>query len=297
MRTVIVSLGSLVMLLACGDRTPLHSSSVEFPNLAEGTGGRATGTSGAFGTGGAGTGGAFGTGGAGTGGAVGTGGAGTGGAFGTGGRGTGGAFVTGGSTGGAAFCASQPSTGPLVCDDFSTPTTTPRQFLPWDNMPSLSMSVSDGTLVFEKPTAFAASYAVLGQEMDFRDTSIEVTMSAETEERSLSAVCWGNPSNLISGGLQRDERALYLHVVVNGNLQDRLSASVQTAPHQYQHVRMEVRANGLIQCFVDNKLVLSTTQDLSKLPQKLAPGINANSYPPAQRFTFDDFVVRKLAQP
>lgn len=58
-----------------------------------------------------------------------------------------------------------------------------------------------------------------------------------------------------------------------------------------------MRANGSIQCFVDGKLVLSTTQDLAKLPRMLAPGVNANANPPAQRFTFDDFVVRKLAQP
>ena len=33
------------------------------------------------------------------------------------------------------------------------------------------------------------------------------------------------------------------------------------------------------------------------LPKALAPGINTNSYPPSQRFAFDDFVVRKLIQP
>jgi hypothetical protein len=196
------------------------------------------------------------------------------------------------------FCASEPSAGLLVCDDFSTTTsTTPRQFLPWNGMPSLAMSVSGSTLVFEEPKDFSACYAVLGSEMDFRDTSIEVTMSATTEERSLSAVSWGNPSNLISGGLQRDEHALYLHLVVNGNIRARLSAPVQMAPGQYQRVRMEVRANGSIRCFVDDQLVLSTTQDLSGLPQMLAPGVSANSYPPEQRFTFDDFAVRRLAQP
>jgi hypothetical protein len=279
MRAVITSFVALATLLACGGRTPFDSPSVESPPLVTSKGG------------------VFSTGGMGAGGAIGGGGIGTAGVFGTGGRGTGGAVGTGGGTGGA-FCASQASTGLLVCDDFSTPmATSPRKFLPWNGMPSLLMSVSDGTLVFEKPTAFAASYAVLGPEMDFRDTSIEVTMSAETTDRSLSAVCWGNPSDLISGGLQQDEDALHLHVVVNGNVQARLSASVQTAPGQARRVKMEVRANGSIRCFVDGTPVLSTTQDLSKLPPTLAPGINADSYPPAQRFTFDDFMVRRLAQP
>jgi len=67
------------------------------------------------------------------------------------------------------------------------------------------------------------------------------------------------------------------------------------APGQYQRVKMEVRASGLIRCFVDDQLVLETTQDLSGLPRTLAPGLHANAYPPEQRFTFDDFVVRKLA--
>ena len=58
-----------------------------------------------------------------------------------------------------------------------------------------------------------------------------------------------------------------------------------------------MRASGLIQCFVDDKLVMSVNQDLSDLPKALAPGINTNSYPPSQRFAFDDFVVRKLIQP
>jgi hypothetical protein len=205
---------------------------------------------------------------------------------------------SGGSDGNTSFCASQPSTGLLVCDDFSAEATTPsRRFLPWNDMPSLLMSLSGGALIFEKPTAFAASYAVLGAEAAFLDTSIEATMSAETRERSLSAVCWGNPSNLISVGLQRDEGALYLHVVVGGNVQTRLSASAQTEPHRSQRVRMEVGADGSIRGFVDGKLILSATADLSRLPRMLTPGINANSYPPMQRFTFDDFVVRNLAQP
>ena len=213
------------------------------------------------------------------------------------GTGLGGAAGAVGSSG-AGFCSSQPPAGLLACDDFSSPTVTPaRKLLLWNDMPSLTMSVSDGELIFEKPTAFAANYAVLGKEMDYRDTSIEVLMSADTEERSLSAVCWGNPQNLISAGLQRDEHALYLHVVVDGNIITRLSADVATVPHQTQHVRLEVRASGLIQCFVDDKLVMSVNQDLSDLPKALAPGINTNSYPPSQRFAFDDFVVRKLIQP
>jgi hypothetical protein len=198
----------------------------------------------------------------------------------------------------AEFCATAQMAGLLVCDDFSTTSsTTPREFLPWKDMPSLTMSVSGSTLVFEEPKDFSACYAVLGGEMDFRDTSIEVTVSATTEERSLSAVSWGDPTNLISGGLQWDEHALYLHLVVGGNVRARLSAPVDMAPGQYLRVRMEVRANGSIRCFVDDKLVLDTTQSLPGLPRMLAPGVSANSYPPEQRFTFDDFVVRKLAQP
>ena len=57
---------------------------------------------------------------------------------------------------------------------------------------------------------------------------------------------------------------------------------------------MEIGATGLIQCFVDDKLVLSTSQDLPELPSTLTPGINANSYPPQQQFTFDNFVVRTI---
>jgi hypothetical protein len=210
----------------------------------------------------------------------------------------GGALATGGALGtdgGAAFCASQSSTSVLVCDDFSDSTaTTPRKFMPWKDMPGLTASVSGSTLVFENPTDFAANYAVLGKEMDFRDTSIEVTMTAETNERSLSAVCWGNPSNLISAGLQWDEDALYLHVQINGDLKTRLSGSARTDSHVARRVRMEIRADGSIRCFVDDKQVLSTTQDLSKLPRTLTPGVNVNSYPPVQRLTFDDFLVRKL---
>ncbi len=159
------------------------------------------------------------------------------------------------------------------------------------------MSVSGSALVVEDPQGFSACYAELGGEIDFRNTSIEVTMSATTEERSLSAVSWGTPSNLISAGLQRDEHALYLHVVVGDEVRARLSSSVAVAPGQHQRVRMEVRANGSIRCFVDEQLVLDTTQDLSRLPRMLAPGVSANSYPPEQRFTFDDFVVRRLGQP
>jgi hypothetical protein len=196
------------------------------------------------------------------------------------------------------FCASQPSAGLLVCDDFSTTTpATIRRFLPWLDMPSLSMAVSGSALVFDDPPDFSACYAQLGPDMDFRNTSIEATMSSTTEERSLSSVSWGTPSNLINAGLQRDEHALYLHFVVGDALLARLSAPVDMAPGQYQRVRMEVRSNGSIQCFVDDQLVLATTQDLSGLPRTLAPGVAANSYPPAQRFTFDDFVVRRLAEP
>lgn len=196
----------------------------------------------------------------------------------------------------AEFCASQPSAGLLVCDDFSTATPdAPRRLLPWNDMPSLTMSVSGSSLVLEDPEGFSACSAQLGPEMDFRDTSIEVTMSAETEVRSLSAVSWGTPANLINAGLQRDEHTLYLHFVVKDVLRARLSSKVlPMAPGQYQRVKMEVRASGLIRCFVDDQLVLETTQDLSGLPRTLAPGLHANAYPPEQRFTFDDFVVRKL---
>jgi hypothetical protein len=198
----------------------------------------------------------------------------------------------------AAFCAAQPSAGVLVCDDFSgAMPAPPRELVPWDDMPSLAVSVSGSALVLEDPRSFSACSLNLGPEMDFRDTAIEVTMSATTEARSLSAVSWGTPTNLINAGLQRDEHALYLHFVVDGVLLARLSSPIDMAPGQSQRVRMEVRATGLIQCFVDDRLVLSTTEDLSRLPRTLAPGVHANAYPPEQRFTFDDFVVRKLAQP
>jgi hypothetical protein len=193
------------------------------------------------------------------------------------------------------FCAAQSPSGLLLCDDFSI-LTKPRQFLPCKNMPSLTMSISDCSLVFEKPSDFSASYAVLGNELDYRNTSVEVTVRADTEVRSLSSVSWGDPSNLINIGLQRDEGALYLHLVVGGDQRARLSAPVRMTPGQNQRVMMEVWASGLIRGFVDNALVLETTQNLSGLPALLAPGVSTNAYPPNQRFTFDDFVVRRLAQ-
>ena len=129
--------------------------------------------------------------------------------------------------------------------------------------------------------------------MVFRDTSIEVDMTATTSDRSLSFVIWGAPPTYISLGLQRDENAMYLHVVVNDVIKNRISASASMAPNKTQRVKMELLASGQIRGIVDGVVSLNATIDLSPFPATLTPGIGADSYP-SQRFTFDNLVVRKL---
>jgi hypothetical protein len=191
-------------------------------------------------------------------------------------------------------CALDPAPNVVLCDDFSNPAPqTTRTIVPWPDLTSMQVAITGGTAVIKDPGSWSSSFVEWGSEMDFRDTSAEVDMTAKTASRSLSYIIWGEPPTYLSAGLQRDEQALYLHVVVNDVVVARLSGAAKMAPKQTQRVKMEIHADGQIQCSVDGKVVLTTKQDLSVFPATLAPGIGANSYP-SQEFTFDNFVVRKL---
>jgi hypothetical protein len=182
----------------------------------------------------------------------------------------------------------------ILCDDFSNPTPPiTRTVVPWPSMTAMTVAVSGGVATIQDPGAWSSSFIEWGSSVGFRDTSLEVDMTATTASRSLSYVIWGGPPTYISAGLQRDENELYVHVVVNNAVVARVSGSAKMAPDQTQHVALEVRANGQIRCMVDGVVVLTMSQDLSVFPSTLAPGVGANSYP-SQHFTFDNLLVRKL---
>jgi hypothetical protein len=195
---------------------------------------------------------------------------------------------------GSNTCLSQPTESLLLCDDFSNPTPpTPRVAYPWPGLTGMTVTLAPDTAVIQDPGQWSAAYVQWSRAMDFRDTSIEVDMTATTSDRSLSFVIWGVPPTYISLGLQRDENAMYLHVVVNDVIKNRISASASMAPNKTQRVKMELLASGQIRGIVDGVVSLNATIDLSPFPATLTPGIGADSYP-SQRFTFDNLVVRKL---
>jgi hypothetical protein len=194
-------------------------------------------------------------------------------------------------------CGIDAGSGVVRCDDFSNSGLQPtRTALPWEDLTGMTVVVTGGTAVIQDPGSWSSSYVQEGSAMDFRDTSLEVDMTAATASRSYSYVIWGGPPTYISSGLQRDEQSLYLYLVVNDSVKTRLSANCSMAPNKTQRFALEIHADGRIRCLVDDVVILTTTQDLSAYPTMLPPGIGANSYP-SQKFTFDNLVVRKLAGP
>jgi hypothetical protein len=194
-------------------------------------------------------------------------------------------------------CVSEMPSSVILCDDFSNPAPViQRVEHPWQDLPDMAVFLSDEKVVIADPGSWSASYVQWSSPVDFRDTSLEVDMTAATAARSLSFVMWGGPPTYISAGLQRDEKSLYLFIVVNDLVVARLSASVSMAPNRTQRVGLEIRANGQIQCTVDGAVVLVTTADLSPYPRILPAGIGADSYP-SQQFTYDNLTVRRLTGP
>jgi hypothetical protein len=158
------------------------------------------------------------------------------------------------------------------------------------------VSIAGGQATFQDQ-GWSSSYMQWSSALGFRDTTMEVDMSASTATRSLSFIMWGTSPNYVITGLQRDEQNVYLWVVVNGQNQVQLSANVASiVPNKVQRVGLLIQSNGQIQSTVDGVVVLTATADLSAFPTTLLPSIGANAYTP-QTFTFDNLVVHQLPSP